>query len=381
MISIHETQSIIQSFKTKQTVSVSLSNALGRTLSQNIVSPEQIPPFNKSAMDGYACKYTDIEFDLDCIETVSAGMEFNAVLETGQCVKIMTGAPVPQGADCVFMYEDSQVLDSGKIRCLNKNTKKNICYIGEDIGVGDIVILKNTFIEAQHIAILASLGIKEVKVYKQLSVGIIATGTELVEYYETTKAWQIRNSNSPLYNALVPYAKYYGIVSDNSADMLKLVSKAFNEVDVLLVTGGASDSEFDLVPKIIADLGFEILVRKVAMQPGKPFMFAHKNGEKFCFGLSGNPVSSYIQTILFVTDFLRLPHGLELSLPILHDFSRKKTQRTLFIPVELSIDGVKTVSYNGSAHIAAFANANAIMTVPQGVSEFKKGDLVRVRQI
>lgn len=369
----------ILSYSLMSTETIGIEYANNRTITKPIVSSEQIPPFNKSAMDGYACKYEDLKNDLKCIGTIQAGSFFNGLISDGECVKIMTGAPVPDGLDVVFKSEDSIIVNS-RIRCVNHKTSKNICYIGEDISINQEVIESNTFLEPHHIAIMASLGIENVEVYKNYIVGIIATGTELVEYNSNPLPWQIRNSNSQLFKNRIPSAKYYGIVTDEKKAITDAIINAFSEVDVLLITGGASDSDFDLVPSIIQELGFSVEVRKVAMQPGKPFLFAHKNG-KFCFGLSGNPVSSFVQFLLFVQPFLRIDSKVEFQLPLLEDFTRKKAERDLFIPIKITKNGVELIKYNGSAHISAFSQAHAIAKVPQGITTLNKGDLVDVRQL
>ena len=363
------------------TETVGTDDSLGRTVSNDVLSPLAVPSFRKSAVDGYACKAADLKVPLTCIGTVHAGSGFDEELAFGQCVKIMTGARVPRGADHVFMYENAQVLADGKITCVTADAKTNICETGEDVQVGQVVVQRDTLVKPHHISVLASVGVAQVQVYKTLKVGIIATGTELIEPYGQALPFQTRNSNSPLFRHLVPNSVYYGITVDDKQVIAGLMQRAFEECDVLLVTGGASDSEFDLVPLVATELGFAIEVKKVSIQPGKPFMFAHRQATKFCFGLSGNPVSSYIQFLLFVRHFLRLPGSQVLKLPLAENFKRKNAQRDLFVPVQTTPKGVVAVPYNGSAHIAAFAAANGIMHVPQGIHELKQGDWVDVRPI
>lgn len=381
MKSLKEARRIIMAHLPKANEVVPLEQAMGRTASRDILSPMHMPPFHKAAVDGYACKRADLAKALICTATVHAGCGSMHEVGEGQCIKIMTGARVPKGADCVFMYEDAQVGTEDRVQCLNAKTKSNICYAGEDVGVGQTLVGAGTLLRAHHIAVLAGVGVVRVPVYRQLSVGIVATGTELVEPDQDAAPWQIRNSNSPLFMSLIPYASYYGIATDNKDEIKNMMGKAMGESDVLIVTGGASDSEFDLVPEVVSELGFEIETRKVAIQPGKPFLFAHNDSKKFCFGLSGNPVSAYVQFTLLVKSFLRIQQGLALRLPVMDDFHRRNAQRDLFVPVQILPDGVRELPYNGSAHIAAFAMAQGIMHVPQGVAEILKGEMVDVRQI
>lgn len=378
---IDEALDKIISFSKLDIISIPLSKAIGKKISESVYSNENIPSFDKAAMDGYACRFEDIGKEMICVETVFAGKNPEKTLQRGECAKIMTGAKIPEGADGVFMYEDAEILSNGNIRCLNLNSKKNICYLAEDVAIGQSVIEKNIVLKAHHIAILAMLGITDVNVYKNLSIGIIATGTELVEPNQKIEGAQIRNSNSSTLMSLIPEAKYFGIAQDDTNSVLSKLRKAFDDVDIVLITGGASDSDFDMVPKVMDILGFKVEIRKVAMQPGKPFLFAQKDGNKFCFGLSGNPVSSYIQFIQFVQPFINQHISPVFPARLLSDFKRKRAERVLFVPGKITPEGVELVAYNGSAHIAAFAIANAIVKIEAGITELKKGENVYVRQI
>lgn len=378
---IQEANDIINSFAPTQTEIINISQALNRKISKSIYSSENIPAFDKSAMDGYACKMDDINLDLNSVETIHAGKIAEKIIQSGECAKIMTGAKIPEGADAVFMYEDALILENGNIRCTNPKTKSNILRMGEDVKIGDIVISENTILKPHHIAILAGLGIIEIPVYSQMKIGVIATGTELVEPGSELNSSQIRNSNSYMILPMVHNAKYYGIANDDKESVIEKLELAFKENDVVLITGGASDSDFDMVPKVMNELGFNIEIRKVAMQPGKPFLFAQKDKTKFCFGLSGNPVSSYIQFLQFVQPFINVYQFPEFESIILSDFKRKRAERVLFLPGKISKQGVELVAYNGSAHISAFSTADVLVKIEAGINEIKKGDRVNVRQI
>ncbi len=239
-------------------------------------------------MDGFACREADLHMELEMIEVLAAGEIPKKKIETGECTKIMTGAMIPQGADCVIMVEDTEITAEGKIRytkierknievceaCApsSKKTNKNICFLGEDVKLGEEVLKKGVVLKPQHLPILASAGCANPLVYKKVSVGIIATGSELVEPHEKPGLSQIRNSNASQLVAQVmacgALPNYYGIAEDVEETTKNVLQKAVSENDLVLLTGGVSMGDFDFVPLIMKELGFEILFDSIAVQPG-----------------------------------------------------------------------------------------------------------------
>lgn len=369
---------------------VTILNSLNRVLAEDIRSDMNMPPFDKSAMDGYACKSSDLKFALEMVETIPAGKFPEKSISDKQCAKIMTGAKIPDGADFVVMVEHSEVLSDGRIKFNKEPLNKNICYLGEDVKENEIVLTKGTLIQAQHIAILSAVGCVKFNVYKQPKIGIIATGDELVEPFEKPIKSQIRNSNG--YQMLAQaqkagaIANYMGIAKDNIEDSVSLISKALAENDIILLSGGVSMGDFDFVGTALEKNGIEILFDSIAVQPGKPTTFGvGKN--KICFGMPGNPVSSFIQFDLLVKPLIQKMMGLNSctdchKLPLKKDFRRKKTERLAIIPANMNADGtVEPTEYHGSAHIFALAYSNSIIFVPIGINEIKAGELVDVRQL
>ncbi len=367
--------------------SVDLHAAIGRVLSKNIISDINMPPFDKAAMDGFAICESDINNQLTIIETVAAGQTPTKKVKKGEATRIMTGAPVPEGADFVIQVELSEMADTEKVR-FTGHPKNNIIALAEDIKTGDTVLKKGQKIDARHIAVLASVGITKPMVYKQPKIGIISTGNELVEPQNKPGLSQIRNSNGHQLvaqalqcNALV---EYFGIVEDNHKKTYNVIKKGVDTCDILLLTGGVSMGDFDFVPKIMTDLGINILFDRVAVQPGKPTTFG-KKGDKFIFGLPGNPVSSFVQFEIFVKPLLKKITNQQykpdlVKLPLGADFKRRKSERKAFIPVKiLDNSEVFTTEYHGSAHIYALPNANGLAVIEKGIKELKKGDLVDVR--
>lgn len=379
-----------KNIETKATESVDLVNALGRILAEDVVSDINMPPFDKSAMDGYACRKQDIGNDLRVIEMIPAGKTPEKAIGKNECSKIMTGAPVPEGANCVFMIEDSEQVRDDFVRCANKDTKLNICYLGEDIKKNDTVLQAGTKLSSGHFPILASVGCVKPKIYKTPEVSVIVTGSEVVEADAFPGASQIRNSNGFQVVAQLAElnikAHYKGIVSDVESDLKNAIESEFENSDVLILTGGVSKGDLDLVPQIFQDLGLKRIVDNVSIQPGKPLKAFQKNG-KVCFALSGNPVSSYLQFILLVKPYLNELMGnaesdSTITLTIGFDYKRKKSLRTGFIPVKIDKNGaVQKVDFNGSAHIQSFAFADAFAEIPEGVLELTKGDKIDVRLI
>jgi len=404
MIKFEEAYNIVKSVNVQlETLTVDLNDALGYVLAEDIRSDMNMPPFNKSAMDGYACREIDLANELEVIEIIPAGKTPEKTIGENQCAKIMTGAMIPPGADCVIIVEDTEEVGESKIRytkpvpeinvCqveIENKPNVNICYIGEDIKTGDVVLEKGTLIKAQHIAIMASVGYTKVLVHRKPKVAVIPTGDEIVEPHIKPDVSQIRNSNGAQLvaqlKAMGIQANYYGIARDVEDATMNLIKKAFAENDVILLTGGVSMGDFDLVPEILKTLEFELLFQSIAVQPGKPTVFG-RNGNKFCFGLPGNPVSSFVQFELLTKPLLYGLMGqdykpLNLRLPMGKDYSRRKAKRMSWIPAVFTDDGtVVPVEYHGSAHIRGLGVAQAIFAVPIGVKELKKGDFVDVRQI
>ena len=299
MISFEEANKIIrESIIHLGSEEVPLRQSLHRVLAEDVISDIEMPPFNKSAVDGYACKKADIQKELEVIEIIPAGNIPEKKITTGQCAKIMTGAVVPEGADTVLMVEYTEETAKNKIRFLKDKTNSNICYQAEDVKNGQKVLTSGIFIEPQHIAVMASVGYSEVFVAKQPGVGIISTGDELVEPSEKPGISQIRNSNAwqligqvERMNAI---PDYLGIASDDRDATFQMINKAFEKNDVVLLTGGVSMGDYDFVPGILEECGLEILFKSIAVQPGRPTLFGKKEN-KFCFGLPGDPVSSFGQ--------------------------------------------------------------------------------------
>jgi molybdopterin molybdotransferase len=361
----------------------------GRILLEDVYSDINMPPFNRSAVDGFACRRSDLSQPLEIIETVKAGVFPSKKVNAGQCTRIMTGAPVPEGADCVIMVEETGETEPGNIRFTGEKTKSNISPFAEDIKVGEKVLERSTLIGPQHIAIMAAVGCIRPVVSRMPVVAVIATGDEIVEPHTKPGLSQIRNSNG--YQLVSQVAKagavplYLGIAPDNEEDTYDAITSAIEKADIVLLTGGVSMGTFDFVPKILEKAKVDILFRTIALQPGKPTIFGTK-GEKRIFGLPGNPVSSFTIFEVLVKPMLWKMMGItepfrSLKFPIGVDYQRRRSDRMQWLPVQLRDGKVFPLEYHGSAHIFSLATAHALAAIPLGITNLSTGDLIDVRPL
>ncbi len=383
-------ETVLSEVRKTGTERVNFNEALYRVLAEDVYSDIDMPPFDKAAVDGYACRMEDLDKDLEVLEVIAAGEIPSKTIKPGQCSKIMTGAMVPEGADTMLMVEHTTELRPGIVRFTGKKTARNIAYKAEDVKKGDQVWSKGMQILPQHVAIFASVGCVNPLVAKQPRVAILSTGDELVEPAQLPGLGKIRNSNGFQLIAQVKAAhcipNYMGIIPDDEEATDQAISTALAENDMVILTGGVSMGDFDFVPQIMQKNKVDILFQKVAVKPGRPTVFG-RTENSYIFGLPGNPVSSFINFEVFAKPLLYRMMGYEwkprlLELPMGIEFQRKKSDRLEFLPVTIGENGqVVPVSYHGSAHIHAVCLADGIMSIPQGINEIKKGALVHVRPI
>ncbi len=365
-------------------------HTVGRVLAKDVLSDINMPPFNRSAMDGYACRRADLEKELEVIEIIPAGVFPSKKVGEKQCAKIMTGAPVPKGADTVIMVEHCKEISESKIVYDGKKTKSNIALMAEDVKVGDVVLSKGTLIKPKHIAILASVGAVEVEVFKKPRVAVVSTGDELVEPSQIPLPSQIRNSNAYQMIAQTKElgidAQYMGVAKDTKESTREMLLKAIEQADVIIMSGAVSMGDFDFVPIVLREHGIDILFHGVETKPGKKTVFGVSE-EKWFIGVPGNPVSSFVQFEMLVKPLIYNLMGAEYKtqlyrLPLAQDYKRKRAGRKAFEPIVITEDGsVKKTEYHGSAHIHALSYAQGLMIIEAHIVELKKGDLVDVRPI
>ncbi len=371
-----------------KTERVPLTKALNRVLREDVISDLDMPPFDKSAVDGYACRKSDIRNTLKVVETLAAGASPRHRVGTNECAKIMTGAMVPEGADCVLLRELVEGDGTDTIRFTRETTEENICYKGEDVVKGQTLVVSGGRITSSNVAALALAGYAEPAVSVMPAVGVVATGDEIVEPSEKPGYSKIRNSNA--YQLLAHaeqfgcLTRYYGIVGDSKELIRSAIDRGRDENDILLITGGVSAGDLDLVPGLLEEAGFTIVFRGVGIQPGRPTLLA-KGGSKYVFGIPGSPVASFIVFELLVKELLAKMLGLTRFVcssrnQLASCIKRQKTNRIGLRPVSIAPDGkAHPVEYHGTAHISSYANADGIVALPVGTAELHEGQIVDVR--
>ncbi len=369
--------------------------ALGAVLSVPVVAEDDLPPFARSTMDGFAVRSIDAQSPgarLNVTGESAAGRPFLRSVGRGEAARIFTGAAIPDGADAVVMMERTRK-SAGAVELEDAvRPGENIAGQGEDVRRGETVIEAGTPLSHGHVALLASLGVGHVTVVRRPRVAILATGTELVAQNSPRGAAQIRESNSLMLGALLTRAGaeviQLGIVHDDK-HAIEARARRGLEHDVLLMTGGSSVGDYDFTPDILAQLGVQVHFDRVALKPGKPTLFGTRD-ERVVFGLPGNPVSAFVTFHLFVWPALRRRGGrADASVPRLAaSLERRVTKvhnRDQWLPATLALDGgipvARFTGWNGSGDVRCIARANALLGIPSGEGDVDAGSTVPVLPI
>lgn len=370
-----------------RTERVALEDAYGRILAENVMAERDYPALARSLRDGYAVKAADLPGTLTVRGEVRAGDKEQAPLLSGEALEIMTGAPVPAGADAVVMVEHVTRTDNRVKVDQSAELGQFINERGAEAGAGSELVPARTKLDASHIATLATMGRTFVQVFAKPRVAILATGDEIVALHEEPAPYQIRNSNSYMLAALVRAsggeASILPVARDTKEALLPLLKQGLSH-DLLIVTGGVSAGKYDLVKPALRELGVTFLFEKVRIQPGQPTAFGTADG-KPVFGLPGNPGSSLITYHLFARPALELLAGTrDVILPLLSArFEapfRHKGGLTRFLPARLSEDGqhLRHISWQGSSDIPALAKANCFLVADHDRESWAVGDSIRV---
>jgi molybdopterin molybdotransferase len=374
----------------KDSEKVSVRDALGRVLAQDIVPQINVPAHDNSAMDGYAVRFADLQDKpLKEIGTALAGKPFAGRLGAGECVRIMTGAVMPPGADTVVIQE--VVKKDGDRVTIPPGQKKaqNVRYAGEDLAIGKAVLKSGKLLKPADIGLIASLGMGEVKVKRRLRVAFFATGDELASIGETLKEGEVYDSNRYTLHGMLARLGVeiidMGVVRDDRAALEKAFAAA-SKHDVIITTGGVSVGEADFIKEMMAKLG-EVLFWKIAMRPGRPMAFG-KIGDAFLFGLPGNPVAVMVTFYQFVRDALVHLSGRSADpLPLLKAQSaenlRKVPGRTEYqrgiVFEEQGQWKVRTTGQQGSGVLRSMAEANCFIVLEHERGSVKAGEPVAVQ--
>ncbi len=376
---------------------IAITGALGRVLAEDISAPFDIPPLDNSAMDGYAVRFSDIRgataqnpAKLKILGDIPAGYSAAKPINPGETYRIMTGAPVPAGADTVVMQEDTQARGQVVEILQECPCNSHIRRAGEDLAAGDSVVTSGTLLGPAHIGVLASIKKSLVTVYQRPRVAIISTGDELADVDEELTAGKIVSSNSYSLQALVldsnaiPMA--LGIARDTREALREKFSAALH-ADMIISSGGVSVGDYDFVKDVMQDLGAEMKFWKVAMRPGNPLAFGIIGG-KPAFGLPGNPVSVMVSFEQFVRPSLRKMCGhTKLFRPVIEATAQEdvatRQGRQYFIRcmVRKTTAGyiATTTGEQGSGILMSMAKATGLMIVPADRAGVKAGDTVAVQ--
>jgi molybdopterin molybdotransferase len=378
--------------KNPSTEIVPLEAVRGRILAEDARADRDCPPFHRSIRDGFAVRSDDlasIPATLECVAEVAAGSHYHGSVTSGRCVSIMTGAPLPDGADAVVMIEKTEIQGSNINILDSVRSFENVVRQGSEAAKGSVVLRAGRKIGSGDIGLLASVGLANVKVFRQPRVTILTTGDELVPVEGRPKWFQVRNSNAFSLASQVAEAggvpRMMGIAPDR-LDTLKLMIEEGLEDDLLVMSGGVSAGKYDLVERALAELGAEFYFRSVALRPGKPLVFGQAKG-KFFFGLPGNPVSSYVTFEIFARRAIGMFSGAGFEDPVfLGARSAKpvaaKKDLTTFRPARVAMTAsgpmVDLVGWQGSGDLVGASAANCFLVLHAGQRDVEAGDWVLV---
>src|SRR5258707_1930010 len=400
MIPISEAISIVLEHSPKLKVeSVALGDALGRVLAEDIIADTDLPPFDRAQMDGYAVRAADVSQTparLRIVGESAAGAVWHHEMKAGEAVRIMTGAPVPLGADAVQPVELTREVDGNAIVEILTPVEvgRSIVNRAAEIKAGETVSRAGEDINAAMIATLASFGYANVKVGRRPRVAIMPTGSELVDVDKHPALDQIRDSNN---YTLAAYGKLAGatverlpLAVDDAGELKRQIAAAAERSDVLITSGGVSMGVYDFTKAALKELGAQIFFERVSLRPGKPTVFG-RLGDTLVFGLPGNPVSVAVTFNLFARAALRAMQGakepaLKEETAVLARDLKGSIDRESYLPAVLRTDEKGTLlaeplKWGGSSDFVAFARATALINVPAGVKTIEAGKRVTVLRL
>ncbi len=372
---------------TLESEDVPLDAAHSRVLSRPLTARLSFPLFDKAAVDGIGVSAGDDSTEFREIGTVTAGEAPAMKVGKGECVKIMTGAPVPAGIERIIRFEYTE--STGRtFRIIKTEKSTNIAYKDEDIRAGDPLLGVRRLLP-QDIGILAGQGFGKVPVVRKPRLSILVTGNELYEPGTELPSGGIYDSNSYQLAAMATVSGAEVLptvrVPDTLEATISTLRDALERSDMLVLSGGVSMGELDYVPEALKTVGVEILLHGIAMKPGKPTLFGVREAT-YVFGLPGNPVSTFVQFELFIAPLLHRMQGLpflpkESMVPLAKPFARKNADRHEYLPARVVDDVVELIGYMGSGHLTALAAADALVLIPRGIESLKAGEPVNARFI
>lgn len=397
IVSIEEgRQKILDAVTTVNTETIPLGEAYGRVLAMDVVAMEDVPSFDRSPLDGYAFRAEDTSgasketpVTLQVIDYIPAGDISHMPVTKGTAVRLMTGAPVPEGADCVCRYEDTEFTETEVKIFVPGKQNDNIIRTGEDVVKGTVLAEKGTVIDSGLMGTLAGQNIPEPLVYKQICAGIIATGSELVPVGQEPGPGMIIDTNEYTLTGAMEQMGFrvrrYGIADDTEEAIADILKKAMQECDVILITGGASVGDFDVTPKAMEKAGIRLLFQGVNMKPGKACEYG-VCGEKLICGLSGHPSSSLTNLLLVGLAGLRKMSGIkdylpkEIDLVLANDFGKQSKNDRVIRGTLMIEDGtakIRVPKGQGNIMISSTIGCDCVAVVPGGRGPLKAGDKIK----
>ena len=366
---------------------VALEDAVGRVLAEEVLADRDYPPLARSIRDGYAVRAADLPGELRVAGEVRAGALFSGEIMPGEAIEIMTGAPMPRGADAVVMVEHTARVGDCVRTEKRPDAGEFVNPQGAETRRGMVVLRRGQRLDFARVAQLATCGKTSVAVYRRPVVAILATGDEIVEVDQAPLDHQIRNSN--VYSLAAQVKRSGGtpvilpVARDEEQHTQGLILEGLKQ-DLLLLSGGVSAGKYDIVEPVLAGLGAEFYFDRVLIQPGQPLVFGRAQG-KFFFGLPGNPASTMVTFELFARAAIELLGGesepmLPMMLARLSADFRHKTGLTRFLPARLSADGseVTPIRWQGSSDVPSMVAANAFLVADAERGEWRAGDLIQV---
>ena len=398
MISVAEAiQIVIEQTPVLATELVSIQDSLHRVLAQDVIADTDLPPFNRSQMDGYAVRSEETKsapVRLRIVGESAAGKGWHHEMHEGQAVRIMTGAPVPMGADAVQQVELTHELkDNTVVEVLESvDEGRSIVNRGSEVTKGETVLLAGSILNPAMLAVLASFGCAEVEVRRRPVMAVIATGSELVTVDQVPGQDQIRDSNNYSIGAYAVRAgatvERLPLIGDNTASLKRAIEKASKRCDMIVTSGGVSMGVYDFTKTALQELGAELFFERVALRPGKPTVFGRLPNGALVFGLPGNPVSVSVTFNLFArTSLLAMQGATEPSLKpetgVLAKSVKGNIDRESYLPSQLTTndDGqlvVFPLKWGGSSDFVAFAAATALLNIPAGTGTVATDSLVKL---
>lgn len=368
---------------------ISLSESAGRILAEDITAKINVPSFDRSPYDGFAFMADDVPSKLRVMQEIRAGDVSHMTLKHGESAKILTGAMIPQGADAVTKYEDTEFTDSEVTISRKFAHGENIIRSGEDVKAGNVLVRNGEIIDAGRAGLIASQGISEISAYRKPVIGIISTGNEITDIHSPLTAGKIYNTSRYTFETALTLAgfipKFVGVACDDENEIARIMSESLSLCDALVVTGGVSAGDYDRMPEALKILCAKIIVRDVELKPGGKCIYAVKNDKLICC-LSGNPASALTNYYAVALPALKKLSGLkdfippEIDIALANSFGKKSPITRIIRGTLEFADGkifMRVPSEQGNGVLSTMSGANVMAIIPAGSGKLQEGERLK----